>query len=69
MLYVLSKLKELSKKGYDEIPLLNKSSDYLPTASMSYVEINDNLLKISLLGTSLVVQSLRMHLAVQRTHV
>lgn len=58
---VLSKLKELSKKGYDEIPLSNKSSDYLPTASMSYVEINDNLLKISLLGDCEVVLRKKDH--------
>lgn len=52
---VLEKLEELSKIGLEEIPLKEKSSDYLPSASMSFIEFNKNKALVYLLGDCEVV--------------
>ena len=44
------RLYELSKEGYSKLPIEDKSSDYIPSASLCYVEYDDEFFHIGVLG-------------------
>ena len=47
---IVERLKILSKSGYSELPIPNKSQDYIPSASLSFIEYDEEYFYIGILG-------------------